>query len=125
MAPTRSAPLPGRDLHVQRNFVQNGSCLTGRLTDTFIPARGPQSGPVYGTVRGNSVTFSFTYSTNVQGTRTYHGTINRWGAVSGNWIQTGTQVPNNASWSLAYKAAHACPRFWWWSPRHECFVGSH
>jgi hypothetical protein len=40
------------------------------------------------------------------------------------WSQTGTQVPNNGTWSLGSKADHACPRFWWWNPRHECFVAA-
>ena len=97
----------------------------GTLTDPYLPATGPQSGPISGTIRGNTVTFSFTYPTNVQGKRTYTGTISRQGAVSGSWSQTGTQVPNNGTWSLGTKANHACPRFWWWNPRHVCFVRGH
>ena len=106
-------------------FKQDGSCLSGTLTDPYIQPSSLQSGPIYGTIRGNTVTFSFTYPTNVQGTRTYTGTISRSGAVSGTWSQTGTQVPNNGTWSLGSKANRACPRFWWWNPRHECFVRSH
>jgi len=106
-------------------FKQDGSCLRGTLTDPYIQPSSLQSGPINGSIRGNTVTFSFTYPTNVQGTRTYTGTISRSGAVSGTWSQTGTQVPNNGTWSLGSKANRACPRFWWWNPRHECFVRSH
>jgi len=106
-------------------FKQDGSCLRGTLTDPYIQPSSLQSGPINGSIHGNTVTFSFTYPTNVQGTRTYTGTISRSGAVSGTWSQTGTQVPNNGTWSLGSKANRACPRFWWWNPRHECFVRSH
>jgi len=106
-------------------FKQDGSCLRGTLTDPYIQPSSLQSGPINGSIRGNTVTFSFTYPTNVQGTRTYTGTISRSGAVSGTWSQTGTQVPNNGTWSLGSKANRACPRFRWWNPRHECFVRSH
>ena len=66
-------------------FKQNGSCLTGTLTDPNIPSNLPQSGPINGTIRGNAVTFSFAYpaSMTLQGTRTYTGTISGRGAVSG------------------------------------------
>jgi hypothetical protein len=38
----------------------------------------------------------------------------------------GTPAPSAPrTWSLGSKANHACPRFWWWNPRHECFVRSH
>ena len=118
---TITAVYQGANFTYAVTFKQNGSCLTGTLTDSYIPA----PGPISGTIRGNTVTFSFTYPTNVQGKRTYTGTISRRGAVSGSWSQTGTQVPDNGTWSLGSKANHACPRFWWWNPRHECFVRSH
>jgi len=122
---TITAVYQGVNFNYTVTFKQNGSCLTGTLTDPYIPAPGPQSGPISGTIRGNTITFSFTYPTNVQGTRTYTGTISKRGAVSGSWSQTGTQVPNNGTWSLGTKANKACPRFWWWNPRHGCFVRSH
>ena len=122
---TITAVYQGVNFTYTVTFKQNGSCLAGTLTDPYLPASGPQSGPISGTIRGNAVTFSFTYPTNVQGTRTYTGTISKRGAVSGTWSQTGTQVPNHGTWSLGTKASHACPRFWWWNPRHECFVRSH
>jgi hypothetical protein len=117
--------LPERELHVQRDVQAGPKLPQGNADRPVPPDLRPQSGPISGKVRGNTVTFSFTYPTNVQGTRTYTGTISRWGVVSGNWSQTGTQVPSTGTWSLGTKAAHACPRFWWWSPRHECFVRSH
>src|SRR5580658_7523451 len=55
-------------------FRQFGSCLTGTLTDSLYPT----SGPIFGTVNRNHVTFTFAYpSGSVQGTRTFSGTINR------------------------------------------------
>ena len=51
-------------------FKQDGSCLRGTLTDPYIQPSSLQSGPINGSIRGNTVTFSFTYPTNVQGTRT-------------------------------------------------------
>jgi hypothetical protein len=73
--PRPRRPAPRRPGIATVTFKQNGSCLTGTLTDSYIPAPGPQSGPISGTIRGNTVTFSFTYPTNVQGKRTYTGTI--------------------------------------------------
>ncbi len=105
------------------SFQQNGSCLGGTLTDPYIPSPGPKSGPISGTVNGNQVTFSFTYTypNAPQGTRTFTGTISRSGAVSGTWGETGPEAASG-TWSLGTRAARACPRFWWWNPRHECFV---
>ena len=59
---------------------QEGSCLGGTLTDLGIP-NGPQTGPIFGTVNGDNVTFSFkyTYIGSHQGTRTFTGTIDRRG----------------------------------------------
>jgi hypothetical protein len=107
-------------------FKQDGSCLTGTLTDLNILSPLPQSGPISGTIRGNDVTFSFTYpaSMTFQGTRTYTGTISGHGAVSGTWSDGGTGR-STGTWSLGSKANRACPRSWWWNPRHECFVRSH
>jgi hypothetical protein len=104
-------------------FEQDGSCLTGTLTDPYIPNPFPKSGPVSGTVRGNTVTFSFTYPQSIQGTRTYTGTISRSGAVSGTWTENGSLLPDNGTWSLGTKAARACPwRSWWRTLGHVCFV---
>ena len=50
-------------------FRQFGSCLSGTLTDSYYPT----TGPIWGTVNKNSVTFSFTYpSGSVQGTQDLH-----------------------------------------------------
>ena len=97
-------------------FKQFGSCLTGTLTDGYFPT----TGPISGTVNRNHVTFSFTYpSGSVQGTRTYTGTINRWGAVSGTWSETGTEM-GTGTFTLAKHAASACPRWQWWN--RSCHV---
>jgi hypothetical protein len=123
---TITAIYLGAPYHYSVTFKQDGSCLTGTLTDPNIPSGLAQSGPISGTVRGNDVTFSFTYpaSMTFQGTRTYTGTISRSGAVSGTWSDGGTGH-STGTWSLGTKANKACPRFWWWHQRHECFVRSH
>src|SRR5580658_8015863 len=68
------------------DFVQHGSCLSGWLHDPYFSV----TEPIFGTVDGNFVTFSFTYPSFVEGTRTYIGSINHFGFVSGHWFQTGT-----------------------------------
>jgi hypothetical protein len=84
-------------------FRQFGSCLTGTLTDPYFPT----TGPVFGTVFRNDVTFSFRYpSGSIQGTRTYSGTINRRGAVSGTWSETGSEQ-GSGTFTLARNAHRA------------------
>jgi hypothetical protein len=97
-------------------FKQFGSCLSGTLTDSYYPT----TGPISGTVNRNHVTFSFSYpSGSIQGTRTFTGTINRWGAVSGTWSETGTEN-GTGTFTLARHAATACPWWQWWN--HSCRV---
>jgi hypothetical protein len=92
-------------------FRQHGSCLSGTMTDSYYPT----TGSVYGTISGNHVRFSFTYpSGSVQGTRTFTGTINWRGEVSGSWTETGTEAASS-TWSLAQHARHACPPWQWWA----------
>jgi hypothetical protein len=93
------------------DFVQHGSCLSGWLHDPYFPV----TEPIYGTVYGNYVTFSFTYPSFVEGTRTYTGYINHWGFVSGHWFQTGTAWPDFGTFSLSSTAARACPPWVWWT----------
>ncbi len=96
------------------HFDQWGSCLSGWLTDTHIP-NGPQTGPIHGYVFRNHVTFSFTYTYvgETQGTRTYTGTISRWGWVSGTWSDSGPDG-STGTWSLAHAVRPACPFFYPW-----------
>jgi hypothetical protein len=97
-------------------FKQYGGCLTGTLTDSGYPT----TGPIVGTIHRNHVTFSFSYpSGSIQGTRTFTGTINRWGAVSGTWSETGTEN-GTGTFTLARHAATACPWWQWWN--HSCRV---
>ncbi|MGD0240865.1 MAG: hypothetical protein ABSB59_11135 [Streptosporangiaceae bacterium] len=104
-------------------FRQQGSCLGGTLTDTGIP-NGPQTGPVFGTVNDDNVTFSFTYTYrhSHQGTRTFTGTVGRRGFVSGTWDETGREGLSG-TWSLAGWVNRACPPFVLrQDPRAECSV---
>ena len=110
------AVFQGKTYTYDVTFKQFGSCLSGTLTDGYFPV----TGPISGTVKRNHVTFSFTYpSGSIQGTRTYTGTINRWGAVSGTWSETGSEN-GSGTFTLAKHAAHACP--WWFGPGAKCFV---
>jgi hypothetical protein len=85
-------------------ITQNGSCLSGTLDDPYYPT----SGPISGTVSGDSITFTFTYpSGSIQGTRTYTGTISQSGVASGTWTQTGDESPDNGTWTLADKSTTA------------------
>ena len=52
------------------DLVQHGSCLNGWLDDPYFHVLRP----IFGTVYGNTVTFSFTYPSFVEGTRTYTAT---------------------------------------------------
>jgi hypothetical protein len=93
------------------DVVQHGSCLSGWLHDPYFPV----TEPIFGSVNGNYVTFSFTYPSFVEGTRTYTGHIGGFGFVSGGWSQTGTAWPNFGGWSLSGTAARACPPWIWWT----------
>lgn len=95
------------------HFDQRGSCLSGQLTDPNIPI-GPTSGPIHGYVFRNRVTFSFTYTypTAPQGTRTYTGTISRSGRVSGTWSDSGDGA--SGTWYLGHAVRPACPFFYPW-----------
>ena len=103
-------------------FKQYGSCLSGTLTDSLFPT----TGPVWGTVNKNHVTFSFKYpSSGTQGTRTFTGTISKWGNVWGTWSETGTEH-GTGTWSLTDRADRACPRWYqWWNPHAACPVFPH
>jgi hypothetical protein len=85
-------------------FSQQGTCLTGSFTDPGASF----SGRVHGTVYGNFITFSVTYPYgSKQGTRTFNGTINQWGHVSGSWSETGSENAAG-SWSLSGSAQRGC-----------------
>jgi hypothetical protein len=85
-------------------LTQRGDCLSGTLTDPGASF----TGRIHGTVYGNFITFSITYpSGDNQGTRTFNGTINRWGHVSGSWSETGSENAAG-SWSLSRPAHRGC-----------------
>jgi hypothetical protein len=104
---------------------QDGGCIRGTLTDIGIPS-GPTTGPIFGTINGNQITFSFryTYTGQTQGTRTFTGFIGRSGAVSGNWGETGPEH-GHGTWQLASRADRACsPHVLRWQPWRLCPVHS-
>lgn len=120
---TVNAVYQGHTFTYTVHFRQDGSCLGGQLTDTYWP--GTLTGPIYGTVSRNHVTFSFTYpSTGHQGTRTFTGTINRYGAVAGTWSETGSEN-GSGTWALGTNADQACPPWWRiWRAWRGCHVRS-
>ena len=103
------------------SFDQDGSCLNGTLTDTYLPP-GEQKMRITGTVDGREITFSVTYPTNYWGTRTFRGRIYWDGEVSGKWFETGTEN-GSGTWTLGTNAKPACTWWGWFrSQWHECFV---
>jgi len=133
---TVNAVFEGTTYSYSITFKQFGSCLSGTMTDSYYPT----TGPIRGTVRGNYVTFSFTYPAgSIQGTRTFNGYIHpqwyrqwyrqghrwhfRWvfrtGAVSGKWSETGSEQ-GSGTFSLAKNVHNACPSWAWWA--HSCSV---
>ena len=93
------------------DFVQHGSCLSGWLNDPYFSV----TRPIFGTIDGNFVTFSFTYPSFIEGTRTYTGTIDHFGFLYGGWSQTGIAWPNFGTFSLSGPVARACPPWIWWT----------
>lgn len=80
---------------------QSGATISGNLNDPYLPG----NLPVNGTINGNAVTFSVNYgSGSVQGVRTFTGTINVSGFLSGSWNETGTEQ-GSATWSTTSGAA--------------------
>lgn len=132
---TVDAVYLGNNYSYSVTFKQFGSCLSGTLTDSLVPI----TGPIYGTVNGNHVTFSFKYpSGSIQGTRTFNGYIkakfyrvwywkhgwhfywaSRSGSVSGTWSETGSEN-GSGTFTLAKNVARACP--WWYRPGSACSV---
>ena len=107
------------------NIRQDGGCIRGTLTDLNIPS-GPTTGPIFGTINGSQVTFSFRYTYNgeVQGLRTFSGAIGRSGAVYGTWSETGPEN-GHGTFALANKAIRACPpHVLRWQPWRSCPVHS-
>ena len=68
-------------------LTQTGNTIGGILHDPYLPG----DLTVTGTLSGNAVVFSVTYPTNYQGTRTFTGTIDNTGNLSGDWTETGTE----------------------------------
>ncbi len=102
-------------------FTQQGSCLTGTFTDPGASF----TGRIHGTVYGNFVTFSVTYPAgSKQGTRTFNGTINQWGYVSGSWSETGTEDASG-SWSLSRPASGGCQPNYQWNQHQGCYYQPH
>ncbi|ETB63817.1 TPA: hypothetical protein DIC38_02245 [Candidatus Nomurabacteria bacterium] len=90
-------PWAGTTYSYDVSFVKEGAVLTGTLTDGYYPT----TNSLIGTIDGNNVTFSFIYPVgSVQGIRTYVGTIDSAGKVSGTWSETGTENATG-SWSIA------------------------
>ena len=127
---TVNAVFMGTTYSYSITFKQFGNCLSGTMTHSYYPT----TGPIYGTVRGNHVTFSFTYPAGfIQGTRTFNGYItpvdrqwyrqgHRWhfrglfrvGSVSGKWSDNGTEN-GSGPFSLSNNVRNACPS-WAWGP---------
>jgi len=76
------------------SWQKQGELLTGMLTDKGL-AKGQQTLQVNGVIFGNYVVFSVVYPANSvgqQGVRTFSGTIDKHGNVTGSWTETGTEA---------------------------------
>lgn len=145
---TVNAVYMGQTYSYSVTFKQVGNCLSGTLTDSYYSP--PTTGPISGTIKGNHVTFSFTYpSGSVQGTRTFNGYIHprfyrhyyrhwvwngyrwvlkwtfRWesrlGFVSGTWSETGSEM-GHGTFTLAKPAHRSCGVTYWWNRDRACSV---
>jgi hypothetical protein len=115
---TVDATYHGSNFYYSVHFTEHGSCLSGTLTDSGYPT----SGPISGTVSGNHVTFTFRYPYgSIQGTRTFVGTIDRYGNVYGYWYESGSEH-GHGTWSLSNRVHRACQRYEWWNPNRECYL---
>jgi hypothetical protein len=115
---TVDATYKGSNYYYTVHFTEHGSCLSGTLTDRGYPT----SGPIYGTVSGNHVTFTFRYPYgSIQGTRTFVGTIDRYGNVYGYWYESGSEH-GHGTWSLSTRVHRACQRYESWNPNRECYL---
>lgn len=82
--------------------------VRGILTDTYEPVR--INLPISGVIFGNDVILTVNYPTTGpdagdQGSRSFFGTIDPSGNVSGTWSETGTEG-GSGTWSLSIPATH-------------------
>lgn len=91
----------GNHYYYQVELVQSGDSVTGTLTDNYLPAQYPDKDlPVSGTVSGNSIVLNIVYPGPSWGTRTYVGTIDGSGFMSGTWSDDGTDYASG-TWSTS------------------------
>lgn len=95
------------------SLSEHGSCVTGTLTDIGLTSPNLQ---VTGTINNDHLKFSVTYPTGYQGKRTFTGTINWHGNVSGTWNESGTEN-GSGTWTLAQHVRAACHGPSWQHPR--------
>lgn len=82
-------------------LVQSGDLVTGTLTDNYLPALYTDKVlPLTGTVSGNDIVLEVVYPGPSWGTRTFVGTIDGLGVISGSWSDDGTDHALG-SWSTS------------------------
>ncbi len=81
---------------------QSGNVVTGDLYDPYLPG----NLTIFdGTINGNAIVFKVDYgSGSVQGIRTFTGTIDTFGLLSGSWSESGTENGSD-TWSTTSGAA--------------------
>ncbi len=88
----------GHDYSYAVDLNQSVNYITGTLVDTYLPAA-EQTRTVNGTLTGNSFVLEVPYPAGGQwGTRTFDGTIDSTGHLSGTWSDSGTDNASG-SWS--------------------------
>jgi hypothetical protein len=104
----------GQDFDYPVVLTQSGDTVTGTLTDRYLPAEYSNNVlPLTGTVTGNSFVFKVTYPGPYWGTRTFNGTINTLGALSGSWSDDGTDKDiASGTWTSTGKALLTEGPYW-------------
>lgn len=95
-----------KDFFYEVALTQNGSDITGTLTDTYLPAQYVNKVlPLTGTISGDSVTLNVVYPDDPWGTRTFTGTIaDPAGTLSGDWSDSGSGL-TTGTWSTTVGTA--------------------
>jgi hypothetical protein len=92
-------PWNNTDYVYNVTFAQDGTSLTGSLTDPYVTPSTLTAPVLNGVISGSDVTFTFDYGdTSPQGVRTYVGTVDDSGNVSGTWSDAIDQA--SGTWTI-------------------------
>lgn len=79
------------DYYYPVTLTQSESNITGTLTDNYLPSQYPDKVlTLTGTITGDDFTFTVQYPGNFWGKRTFTGSVDSSGGLSGGWVDDGT-----------------------------------